>query len=55
MIDDKILDEIIPIPELEELRDEKVQELKDEGFVITNYNSGGIFYTLLLILLRIKI
>ena len=55
MIDDKILDEIIPIPELEELRDEKVQELEDEGFVITNYNSGGIFYTLLLILLRIKI
>lgn len=55
MIDEKILDEIIPVPELEELRDQKVQELEDEGFVITNFNSGGIFHTLLLILLRIKI
>lgn len=33
MIDKKVLDEILPIPELEELKEEKIAELKKEGFL----------------------
>lgn len=55
MIDSKILDQLIPVPELEELKDETVAELNEEGFVITNFHSGGVWYTLLMIALRIKI
>ena len=54
MIDKATLDEVLPLPEMEERRDEVVAELKDEGFVITNFHSGGIFYTLLMIVLRIE-
>lgn len=55
MIEKDILDAVLPVPELEELKDEAVAELKEEGFVITNFHSGGIFYTMLMIALRIKI
>ena len=53
MIDKAILDEVLPVPELETLKEEKIAELKEEGFAITNFHSGGVFYTLLLIVLRI--
>lgn len=55
MIDNEILDQVIPVPDLMELKDQKIQELADEGFSITNFHSGGVFYTLMLILLRIQI
>lgn len=55
MIDKEILDEVLPVPDLDELKDEVIEELKEEGFVITNFYSGGIFYTLLMIVLRIRI
>lgn len=55
MIDKNILDSVLPVPELEALRDEKIAELRDAGFVITNFHSGGIFYTMLMIVLRVKI
>lgn len=55
MIDKNTLDTVLPVPSLEKLRDAKVEELKNEGFVITNFHSGGIFYTILMIVLRIKI
>lgn len=55
MIDKEILDAVLPVPKLEDLKDEKIEELKDEGFVITNFHSGGVFYTMLMIVLRIKI
>lgn len=55
MIDKDILDEVLPVPDLEELKDATVEELKEAGFVITNFHSGGVFYTLLMIVLRIKI
>lgn len=55
MIDKEILDAVIPVPTLEELKDEKIAELKDEGFVVTNFHSGGVFYTVLMVVLRIKI
>ena len=39
MIDKEILDAVIPVPMLEEAKDEKVAELKEEGFVVTNFHS----------------
>ena len=54
MIDKATLDAVLPLPELEERRDEVVTELKKEGFVVTNFHSGGIFYTLLMVVLRIE-
>ena len=54
MIDKDTLDAVLPLPEIEERRDELVTELKEEGFVITNFHSGGIFFTLLMIVLRIE-
>jgi len=55
LIDDSILDEILPVPDIDELKDATIAQLKDEGFVITNFSSGGIFYTLLMIVLQIRI
>ena len=55
MIDQEILDEVLSIPDLEELKEEKIAELKAEGFAVTNFHSGGIFYTLLMVVLRIRI
>lgn len=55
MIDKEILDEVLPVPTLEDLKDETVAELAEEGFVITNFHAGGVWYMLLMIILRIKI
>lgn len=55
MIDKKILDSVLPVPELDELKELTIEELKEEGFVVTNFHPGGIFYTLLMVVLRIKI
>lgn len=55
MISNHILDEIFPLPELSELKEEKIQSLKEEGFVITNFKSGGVFNTILMIVLQIYI
>lgn len=55
MIDKEILDEVIPVPDLEDLKNEAIGQLEDEGFVVTNFHSGGVFYTILMIVLRIKI
>lgn len=55
MIDKTTLDTILPVPDLEELKDEKVAELKAAGFVVTNFQPGGIFYTLLMVILRVRI
>lgn len=55
MIDKEILDEVLPVSELEELKEQKIEELQEEGFVVTNFHSGGIFYTLLMVVLRIRI
>jgi uncharacterized phage protein gp47/JayE len=55
MIDESVLDEILPVPDIDELKEETITQLTDEGFSITNFNSGGIFYTLLMIVLRIRI
>ena len=55
MIDKEILDEVIPVPDLEDLKNEAIGQLEDEGFVVTNFHSGGVFYTVLMIVLRVKI
>ncbi len=55
MISNNILDKIFPVPELEDLKEEKIQQLNESGFVITNFKSGGVFYTLLMIVLQIYI
>ena len=55
MIDKSILDEVLPVPDMDTLRDKKITELQEAGFVITNFHSGGIFYTMLMIVLRVKI
>ena len=55
MIDKSILDEVLPVPDMDTLRDKKIAELQEEGFVITNFHSGGIFYTMLMIVLRVKL
>lgn len=55
MIDTEILDQVLPIPDIDDLKQEVVTELDDAGFVITNFHSGGVWNTLLMIVLRIQI
>lgn len=55
MIDEEILNTVIPVPDLMKLEEETIAKLKREGFVVTNFHSGGVFYTILMIVLRIKI
>lgn len=55
MIDNSILDKIFPEPDLDKLKEEEIDSLKEKGFVITNFNSGGVFNTILMIILQIKL
>lgn len=55
MIDSDTLDSILPVPDIDDLKDDTVAELQDEGFAVTNFNSGGIFYTLLMIVFKVYI
>lgn len=55
MIDNSILDKIFPEPNLESLKSEEISKLKEKGFVITNFNSGSIFNTILMIILQIRL
>lgn len=50
-----VLEDVKDDVTLDELKEQKVEELKDEGFVISNFHSGGVFYTMLMIVLRIKV
>lgn len=52
---DNTLDKIFLVPELEELKAEKVNELQQKGFVITNFNTGGVFNMLLVITLQLYV
>lgn len=53
MIDETILDKVCPVPSEEECMEEIAYELKEKGFIINNFNKGGIFYTLARILIFI--
>lgn len=55
MIEDKLMDQLLPVPDREELKNDLQEELESEGFAITNYSSGGIFYTLMMIAIQIRI
>lgn len=53
MIDEKILDQVVPVPTLEELKEQTVAELQAEGFVVTKFTTGGVFNTMLMITLQV--
>lgn len=55
MIDERILDKIIPVPDMDEKKEEILAELADEGFAISNGRSGGIFITIIMIILKCHI
>ena len=55
MIDESIMEKIIPIPDEDEEMEKVQGELEDEGFPITNFKKGGIFYHLCRMLVTIYI
>ena len=55
MIDESIMEKIIPIPEEDEEMEKVQGELEDEGFPITNFKKGGVFYHLCRMLVTIYI
>ena len=55
MISNRILDVIFPVPDLDDLKKQKMDELDRAGFTITNFRSGGVFHTLMMISLEIYI
>ncbi len=55
MIDEKILDKICPVPDEEEEMEKIRSELEDRGFIINNFNKGGIFYLVIRIFVTIYI
>ena len=55
MIDESIMEKIIPISDEEETIQKIQSELVDKGFVINNFNKGGIFYHLIRISVRVGI
>lgn len=55
MMDKEILDNLIPLPNQDELKTEIKEDLSDAGFVITNFKSGGIFFTIIMIFIKIYI
>lgn len=54
-MDEKLLEELIPIPTLEEQREKIVSELEEKGFSISNFANGSVFGTIILIFCQIKI
>lgn len=55
MIDESIMEKIIPIPDEDEEMEKVQRELEDEGFPITNFKKGGVFYHLCRMLVTIYI
>ena len=55
MIDDEILDKVCPIPDEDETMEEIKGKLGEEGFIINNFNKGGIFYIIIRIFVLIYI
>lgn len=55
MIDEIIMDKICPVPDEEGEMERIRKELDEEGFVINNFNKGGIFYTIIRIFVTISI
>lgn len=55
MIDESILEELIPVPAQEEKMQEIREQLEEDDFPINNYNKGGILYGFLQIVIMIYI
>ena len=55
MISEEILDRICPIPDEDEEMEDIRQELENKGFIINNFNKGGIFYIIIRIFVKIYI
>lgn len=55
MIDEGIMEKIIPIPDEDEEMEKVQRELEQEGFPITNFKKGGVFYHLCRLLVTIYI
>lgn len=55
MIDEEILDKVCPIPDEDETMKEIKGKLGEEGFIINNFNKGGIFYIIIRIFVLIYI
>ncbi len=57
MMDEELLDKIIPLPDEEEEMEKLREELEEEGFAVSNFSKGGIFYHLarLLVMLYIEL
>jgi phage-related baseplate assembly protein len=53
MIDEEILDKVCPIPDEDETMEEIKGKLGEEGFIINNFNKGGIFYIIIRIFVLI--
>ena len=55
MIDEEILDKVCPIPDEDETMEEIKGKLGEEGFIINNFNKGGIFYIIIRVFVLIYI
>lgn len=55
MIDDNTMDKLIPIKDEEEEMEKLRENLEGEGFLVTNFNKGGIFYTFARMMVHIYI
>ena len=55
MIDESIMEKIIPIPDEDEEMEKVQGELENEGYPITNFKKGGVFYHLCRMLVTIYI
>lgn len=55
MIDETILDKLIPVPDESARMDDIRSELEAEKFPVTNFSKGGVFYTLARIAVRVYI
>lgn len=55
MISEEILNKVCPVPDEEETMEQIRNELEKEGFIINNFNKGGIFYLIIRIFVTIYV
>lgn len=53
MISDSMLDKLLPLQTEDALAAQLTEELAQEGFAVTSYKPGGVFYTLLRVVVRL--
>lgn len=53
MIDKETLNKVCPVPEESAVMNEIKTELDEQGFIINNFNKGGIFYIIIRIFVMI--